>query len=170
MYTSDILRTPRRRQCEPHERPVVCCSPLSSAPRPRWPNGRITLFEPPHWPPLSRLAPRRRKPRGVPSSSPESAIGLAGGTAIILGTTVARTSSSTSGNTPESGFASCESLKSNPVYRGNECDALKGPNKALVVGGAIAAATGVTLALIGSANSSVTVGPGVVGFRHRLTF
>jgi hypothetical protein len=98
------------------------------------------------------------------------AIGLAGGTAIILGTTVARTSSSTSGNTPESGFASCESLKSNPVYRGNECDALKGPNTALVVGGAIAAATGVTLALIGSANSSVTVGPGVVGFRHRLTF
>ena len=44
-------------------------------------------------------------------------LGLAGGTAIILGSTVAKTEDSTSGNTPDSGFDSCESLQSNPVYR-----------------------------------------------------
>jgi hypothetical protein len=97
-------------------------------------------------------------------------VGLAGGTAIILGSTVAKTSESTSGNTPVGAFDTCESLKSNPVYRGNECGVLKGPNTALVIGGAIAAATGVTLALIGAPNSSVTIGPGVVQVRHRFRF
>ena len=97
-------------------------------------------------------------------------LGLAGGAAIILGSTVARTESSTSGNTPENGFESCEALRSNPVYAGNQCNALKGPNTALVLGGAIAAAAGVTLALIGAPNSSVTIGPGVVRFGHRVSF
>ena len=97
-------------------------------------------------------------------------LGLAGGTAIILGSTVAKSSDSTSGNTPEGVFDACESLKANPVYRGNECSVLKGPNTALVIGGVIAAATGVTLALIGSPHSSVTFGPGIVRFRHRVTF
>jgi hypothetical protein len=97
-------------------------------------------------------------------------LGLAGGAAIILGSTVAKTEDSTSGNTPETGFQSCESLKSNPVYQGNQCEVLKGPNTALVVGGAIAAAAGVTLALIGSPHSSVTLTPGGVRVRHRLRF
>jgi hypothetical protein len=98
------------------------------------------------------------------------ALGLAGGAAIILGTTAAKSTDSTSGNTPVGAFDSCESLKSNPVYQGNECGVLKGPNSALVIGGAIAAAAGVTLALIGSPHSSVAIGPGFVGVRHRLTF
>jgi hypothetical protein len=97
-------------------------------------------------------------------------VGLAGGTAIILGSTVAKTSESTSGNTPVGAFESCESLKSNPVYQGNECSVLKGPNTALVIGGAIAAAAGLTLALIGAPHSSVTIGPGVVQVRHRFRF
>lgn len=97
-------------------------------------------------------------------------LGLAGGAAIVLGGTVARTSDSTSGNTPEGAFAGCESLQSNPVYAGNQCGALKGPNTALVIGGAIAAAAGVTLAIIGAPNSSVVVGPGVVRFRQHISF
>jgi hypothetical protein len=97
-------------------------------------------------------------------------LGLAGGTAIVLGGTVAKTEDSTSGNTPDNGFQSCESLKSNPVYQGNQCEVLKGPNTALVIGGAIAAAAGVTLALIGAPHSSVTLTPGGVRVRHRLTF
>ena len=97
-------------------------------------------------------------------------LGLAGGTAIILGSTVAKTADSTSGNTPPPAFDNCDALKSNPVSRGNDCEVLKGPNTALVSGGAIAAATGVTLALIGSSHSSVMFGPGRVGVRHRLTF
>ena len=44
-------------------------------------------------------------------------LGVAGGTAIILGTTVAKTADSTSGNTPDGAFDACESLKSNPVYQ-----------------------------------------------------
>ena len=97
-------------------------------------------------------------------------LGLAGGTAIILGSTVAKTEDSTSGNTPESGFASCEALRSNPVYAGNQCSVLKGPNTALVIGGAIAAGAGVALAIIGAPNSSVAFGPGMVRFRHRVAF
>jgi hypothetical protein len=97
-------------------------------------------------------------------------LGVAGGAAIVLGATVAKSSDATSGNTPTGAYESCESLKSNPVYQGNQCDVLKGPNTALVIGGAIAAAAGVTLALVGSSHSSITFGPGTVGFRHRLTF
>ena len=97
-------------------------------------------------------------------------LGIAGGAAIVVGTTVAKTSDSTSGNTPTSGFDSCEALKANPVYRGNECDVLKGPNTALVVAGAILAATGVTLAVVGAPHSSIAFGPGTVAIRHRLTF
>ena len=89
-------------------------------------------------------------------------LGLAGGAAIILGSTVAKTEDSTSGNTPESGFDSCEALRSNPVYAGNQCSVLKGPNTALVIGGAIAAGAGVALAIIGAPNSSVAFGPGMV--------
>ena len=98
------------------------------------------------------------------------ALGLAGGTAIILGSTVAKTADSTSGNTPNGGFDSCEALRSNPVYAGNQCGVLKGPNTALVIGGAIAAGAGVTLALIGAPHSSVTIGPGLVRVGHRVSF
>jgi hypothetical protein len=97
-------------------------------------------------------------------------LGLAGGTAIVLGSTVARTENSTSGNTPERAFASCEASRSNPVYAANRCGVLKGPNAALVIGGAIAAGAGVALALIGAPNSSVTMGPGIVRFTHHFSF
>ena len=97
-------------------------------------------------------------------------LGIGGGAAIVAGSTFARTSDSTSGNTPTGAFDSCEALKSNPVYRGNDCGVLKGPNTALVIGGAVAAAAGITLAAIGAPHSSVTFGPGSVRFRQRITF
>jgi hypothetical protein len=97
-------------------------------------------------------------------------LGIAGGAAIVIGTTVAKTTNSTSGNSPTNTFDSCEALKANPVYRGNECDVLKGPNTALVVGGAVLAAAGVTLAIVGAPHSSIAFGPGSVAIRHRLTF
>lgn len=97
-------------------------------------------------------------------------LGLAGGAAVILGTTVLKSADTTSGNTPEGAFDSCVALTSNPVYRGNDCDVLKGPNTALVIGGAIAAATGATLMMLGTANNSVAFGPSGVSVRHRVRF
>jgi hypothetical protein len=97
-------------------------------------------------------------------------LGIAGGTAIVAGSTFAKTSDETSGNTPTGAFENCVALKSNPVYRGNDCDVLKGPNKALVIGGTVAAAVGITLTVIGAPHSSITFGPGSVRFRQRITF
>jgi hypothetical protein len=94
----------------------------------------------------------------------------AGGAAIILGTTAFRTEDTTSGNTPSGAYASCVALKTNPVYRGNDCDALKGPNKAAVIGGAIAAASGVALMMSATAHDSVSVGATRLVYRHRFSF
>jgi hypothetical protein len=94
-------------------------------------------------------------------------LAAAGGTAIVLGSTVLRTADATSGNTPIGAYDSCLALKSNPVYRGNDCEVLKGPNAAVVIGGSIAAAAGVTFMMLGSPHSSVAFGPGIVKIRHR---
>ena len=94
----------------------------------------------------------------------------AGGASIILGTTAFRTEDSTSGNAPASAYQSCVALKTNPVYRGNDCDALKGPNKAAVIGGAIAAASGVALMMSATAHDSVSFGPTRLVYRHRFSF
>lgn len=94
----------------------------------------------------------------------------AGGAAIILGTTAFRTEDSTSGNTPPGAYQSCVDLKTNPVYRGNDCDALKGPNKAAVIGGAVAAAAGVALMMSATTHDSVTFGPTRLVYRHRFSF
>ena len=97
-------------------------------------------------------------------------LGAAGGTAIVLGTTAIKSDKSTSGNVPKGAFDNCVALKSNPVYAGNDCDALRGPTTALVVGGAIAAATGATLMMLGLPNSSVHVTRGRFGVTHRVKF
>ena len=98
------------------------------------------------------------------------AVAAAGGAAIILGTTAFRTEDTTSGNAPAGAYQSCVALKTNPVYRGNDCDALKGPNKAAVIGGAIAAASGVALMMSATARDSVTFGPTRLVYRHRVSF
>ena len=97
-------------------------------------------------------------------------VGAAGGTAVILGTTTLKTRDTTSGNTPIGAYDTCVALRTNPVYRGNECDALKGPNTALVVGGAVLMAAGTALMVWSRANNSIQFGPGSVRFQHRMTF
>ena len=97
-------------------------------------------------------------------------VGAAGGTAVILGTTSLKTRDTTSGNTPLGAYDTCVALRTNPVYRGNECDALKGPNTALVVGGAVLMAAGTALMVWSRANNSIQFGPGSVRFQHRMTF
>ena len=97
-------------------------------------------------------------------------VGAAGGTAVILGGTALRTEDATSGNTPAGAYDTCVALKTNPVYRGNDCDALKGPNTALVVGGAVTMAAGAALMIWGRASNSIQFGPGSVRVQHRISF
>lgn len=97
-------------------------------------------------------------------------LAAAGGTAIVLGMTAFTTADATSGNTPEGGFDACVDQKANPVYRGNDCDVLKGPQTALVIGGSVAAASGVLLMLLGQPHSSIAVGPGGFTIRRTLSF
>ena len=97
-------------------------------------------------------------------------LGAAGGTAIVLGTTAIKSDKTTSGNTPKGAFDACVAMKSNPVYAGNDCGVLKGPSTPLIVGGAIAAAAGATLMMLGLPNSSVQVTHGGLAVTHRLTF
>ena len=97
-------------------------------------------------------------------------LGAAGGTAIVLGTTAIKSDKTTSGNTPKGAFDNCVALRSNPVYAGNDCAVLRGPTTALVVGGAVAAAAGATLMMLGLPNSSVRVSPGGLAVSHRVKF
>ena len=97
-------------------------------------------------------------------------LGVAGGTAIILGTTVSKSADTTSGNTPKGAYQNCVALQSNPVYRGNQCDDLRGPNNAVLYGGIAAAAAGISLMLMGSSMSAIEFGPRAVRFRHHVKF
>jgi hypothetical protein len=99
-----------------------------------------------------------------------AALVAAGGTAIILGTTALKTARTTSGNTPEGVYDACVALKANPVYRGNACDALKGPNTGVVVGGDIVAAAGAALMMLGSSSNSIAFGPTGIALRHKVKF
>jgi hypothetical protein len=99
-----------------------------------------------------------------------AALVAAGGTAIILGTTVLKTADTTSGNTPIGVYDACVAIKANPVYRGNACEVLKGPNRAAVIGGAVAVAAGAALMMLGSSNSNISVGPAGITLRHKMKF
>ena len=82
-------------------------------------------------------------------------IAAAGGATLVLGMTAFKTADATSGNTPEGAYDTCVAQRVNPVYRANDCDVLKGPRTSLVIGGAVAAAAGVTLMLLGRPSDSV---------------
>jgi hypothetical protein len=97
-------------------------------------------------------------------------LAIAGSTVAILGGTALKSDDYTSGNTPLSAFPQCEAMKSNPVYAGNACDLLKGPNLRIVWSGVGAAALGVTLMAIGSAHSRIEVGPRSARFVYRKNF
>ena len=87
-----------------------------------------------------------------------------------MAATVSKSADTTSGNTPKGAYQNCVALESNPVYRGNQCDDLRGPNNALLYGGIAAAAAGISLMLMGSSISAIEIGPRAVRFRHHVKF
>lgn len=100
---------------------------------------------------------------------PGLALGIAGATVAVLGTTVYRTEDTSTGNAPPSAYQACVAQKTNPVYAGNQCDGLKGKNRAMLWGGAAVGALGAALIVIG-ADTSAELAPGSVRLLHRVRF
>ena len=101
-------------------------------------------------------------------------IGLAAaaaGTAVaVLGTTAFKSDKTASGNTPVGSFQACEALRVNPVYAGNQCDVLKGPNRPMVWSGVAIAGAGLTILAVTSTNQTIAIGPRGIRFTRRLSF
>jgi hypothetical protein len=97
------------------------------------------------------------------------AVGLAGVTTAVLGSTVYRVEDSSTGNAPPGAYQACVAQKNDPIYAGNQCDSLKAKNVKLLASGVAIAAVGAAL-VIGSAHTSAEIGPGVVRVVHRIRF
>jgi hypothetical protein len=96
-------------------------------------------------------------------------LGIAGVTTAVLGVSVARVEDSSSGNAPAGTFQACIAQKSDPIYAGNSCDALKGKNLGMVWGGVAAGAIGAALMVSGS-RTSAQVAPGAIRVLHTVRF
>jgi hypothetical protein len=97
------------------------------------------------------------------------AIGVAGVTTAVLGTTVYRVEDNSTGNAPPGAYQACVAQKANPVYATNQCDGLKAKNVKLLASGAALGALGAAM-MIGGAHTSAEIGPGVIRFVHRIRF
>jgi len=100
---------------------------------------------------------------------PGVALGVAGATTAVLGATVYRVEDTSTGNAPPNAFQTCVAQKTNPIYATNSCDALKGKNRKLLWSGAAVGALGAVM-IIGSAQTSAELEPGVVRLLHRVRF
>jgi hypothetical protein len=97
-------------------------------------------------------------------------VGIAGATTSALGLTVFRTEDSSTGNAPQGTYLACVAQRdSNPIYAGNQCDALKGKNLKLLWGGVALGGVG-TAMMIGGLDTSAEISPGAIAFLHRLRF
>lgn len=97
------------------------------------------------------------------------ALGIAGVTTSILGLTVYRTEDSSTGNAPVGAYQACVAQKRDPIYAGNNCDALKGKNRGLLWGGVGVGALGAVL-MISGARTSAEISPGSVRLVHTIRF
>jgi len=96
-------------------------------------------------------------------------VGIAGVTTAVLGVTVARVESSSSGNAPAGTYQACVAQKADPIYATNNCNALKGKNVPMLVGGVVLGAAGAAL-MIGSRRTSAEVSYGTIRLLHRIRF
>jgi hypothetical protein len=98
------------------------------------------------------------------------ALAVAGVTTSALGLTAFRTTDSSTGNAPAGAYNACVALRdSNPIYAGNQCDALKGKNLKLLWGGVALGGVGAAL-MISGRDTSAELAPGTIGFFHRWRF
>jgi hypothetical protein len=97
------------------------------------------------------------------------ALGVAGVTTAVLGTTVYRVEDSSSGNAPAGVYQTCIAQKTDPIYASNRCDGLKAKNRALLWGGVAAGALGAVL-MIGNTRTHAEITPGFVRVLHTVRF
>ncbi len=97
------------------------------------------------------------------------ALGIAGVTTAVLGTTVYRVEDNSTGNAPPGAYQACVAQKKDPLYASNQCDRLKAKNVKLLAGGAALGAAGASL-IIAGARTSAELGPGAIRFVHRIRF
>jgi hypothetical protein len=97
------------------------------------------------------------------------ALGIAGIATAVVGVTTARIDSTSSGNAPDNAFQSCVAAKSNPIYATNNCDALKGKNRAVLWSGVAIGAAGAVL-LIGGSRTHAEITPGAIALTHTIRF
>ena len=97
------------------------------------------------------------------------ALAVAGVTTSALGLTVLRTETSSTCNAPTGTYQGCVALRdSNPIYAGNQCDALKAKNLKALWGGVALAGVGAGLMI--SSNTSAELSPGSIGLFHHWRF
>ena len=98
------------------------------------------------------------------------AVGIAGVTTAVLGTTAFRVEDSSTGNAPRGTYQACVAQKaSNPIYANNQCDVLKGKNLKLLWGGAAIGAAGAAM-MIGGLNTHAEIRQGAITIQRRLRF
>ena len=97
------------------------------------------------------------------------AVGVAGVTAAVLGVTTDRVTTSSSGNAPAGAYQACVAQKRDPIYAGNNCDALKAKNRTLLWSGVAVGALGAAMA-IGSTHTSAEISAGAIRLLHTVRF
>ena len=97
------------------------------------------------------------------------ALGVAGATTAVLGLTAFRVEDSSTGNAPKGAFQDCVAQQADPIYAGNQCDALKGKNLGMLWGGVAIGAAGAAL-MIRGAHTSAEVEPGAIRIVNRIRF
>lgn len=107
--------------------------------------------------------------RGRPLFWSGVALGSAGIVTTVLATTLFRIEDNSTGNAPANAYRACIAQKTDPIYAGNQCDALKAKNVKLLAGGVALGAVGAVL-MVGGARTSAELRPGVVRFVHRIRF
>ena len=97
------------------------------------------------------------------------ALGVAGVATSVVGVTVDRVGESSTGNAPAGTYQACVAQQRDPVYATNNCDVLKGKNRALLWTGVTVAALGAVLT-IGGARTHAELAPGFVRLLHTIRF
>ena len=97
------------------------------------------------------------------------ALGAAGVATAVAGVTGDRVGDTSTGNAPAGTYQACVAQKRDPVYATNNCDVLKGKNRALLWTGVTVAALGAVLT-IGGAHTNAELSPGFVRLLHTIRF